>query len=75
MPEEKKFVAIKVKKEIYESLLELKKTLIQQGYNKFPKEFLAFLEEDNFDITKLSYGNMINLCRNAILYLLKENEK
>ena len=75
MSEKKEFVAIKVKKEIYESLFELKKTLIQQGYNKFPKEFLDFLEEDNFDITKISYGNMINLCRNAILYLLKDNLK
>lgn len=74
MMKEKRFVAIKVKKGVYESLLELKKTLIQHGYNKFPKEFLDFLEKDNFDINKLSYGNMINLCRNAILYLIKEKK-
>lgn len=66
-----KFVTIKVHKELYESLGELKKALIQQGYNKFPQEFLDFLKEKKFDITKISYGNLIELIINAILFLVK----
>ncbi|HEC40681.1 hypothetical protein LCGC14_0223030 [marine sediment metagenome] len=73
-PNKKEFVAIKVKKEIYESLVELKKVLIQLGYNSLPKEFLEFLNKDNFDITNISFGNMITLCNKVILYLL-EKEK
>ena len=64
-----KFVAIKVKKEIYESLVELKKVLIQKGYNSFPKEFLDSLKQENFDVSKITFGNMINLCRIGILHL------
>ncbi len=73
MSEKKKFVAIKVKKEIYESLVELKKVLIQRGYNDFPKEFLDFLDENNFDISKITFGNMISLCNKVILFLYKKN--
>ena len=72
MSENKKFVAIKVKKGIYDSIIELKKVLIQNGYNSFPKEFLAFLEKDDFDITKITMGNMLKLANNAILYLFRE---
>ena len=72
MNEKKKFVAIKVKKGVYESLVEMKKTLIQQGYDTFPKDFLDFLKEDDFDITKVTFGNLIKLANEAILYLFKK---
>ena len=68
----KEFVTIKIKKGVYDSLFELKKTLIQQGYNNFPKEFLDFLDKENFDITKVSYANMISLTNKAILFLLRD---
>ena len=69
-----KFVAIKVKKEIYECVRELKKVLIQQGYDSFPKAFLDFLKEDDFDISKISYGNLIKLANKAILYLYSRDK-
>ena len=50
MSDNKKFVAIKIKKGIYDSLNELKIVVIQNGYNSFPKKFLAFLEKNNYDI-------------------------
>ena len=70
MGEKKEFVSIKVKEGTYDSLVELRKTLIQNGYNSFPKEFLDFLEKEKFDITKVTFGNMIKLTNKAILYLL-----
>lgn len=72
MSDNKKFVAIKVKEDIYDCIIELKKVLIQNGYNSLPKEFLDFLEKDNFDITKITMGNMLKLANNAILYLYGE---
>lgn len=75
MPNKKEFVAIKVKTEDYESLVELKKVLIQQGYDSFPKEFLDFLKENNFDITKVTFGNMINLLIKVILFLFKDKKE
>ncbi len=75
MPNKKEFVAIKVKIEDYESLVELKKVLIQQGYDSFPKEFLDFLKENNFDITKITFGNMINLLIKVILFLFKDKKE
>jgi len=75
MSENKKFVAIKVKEGIYDSIIELKKVLIQKGYNSFPKEFLDFLEKDDFDITKITMGNMLKLANNAILYLYQEEKE
>jgi len=71
----KEFVAIKVKTEDYESLVELKKVLIQQGYDSFPKEFLDFLEKENFDITKVTFGNMISLLIKVILFLFKDKKE
>ena len=66
----KKFLAIKVKEGIYDSIIELKKVLIQKGYNSFPKEFLNFLDDEKFDVTKVTFDNLISLTNKAILYLL-----
>lgn len=71
MSKNKEFVAIKIKEGTYDSLVELRKTLIQNGYNSFPKEFLDFLDDEKFDITKVTFGNLISLTNKAVLYLLK----
>ena len=72
MTDNKKFVAIKVKEDVYNDLIELKKVLIQNGYNSFPKEFLDFLEKKKFDVKKVTMGNMISLLTNCLLFLAGE---
>ena len=65
--------AIKILQPLYESLIELKKVIALHGYNGFSKEFLDFLQEEGFDISKFSISNMVNLS-NLCLKFFFENE-
>lgn len=74
---DKNDVVIRVSREIYDKLVDLRKALWNVGLDNIPKELAEFAQLENAKVYKefkWTHGNVIEFATLAVRYLLKRKE-